>query len=215
MTHDGGSAPNPYGGICTLAICKPRIRSSATVGDWVAATAGATAPWKDGKHRLIYAMKVTEKLSMKDYDERCNAQHREKIPRRPARVFEEFVGDSIYDHSKSNGRPILRPSVHLESNADRDLGGKFVLMSREFCYFGANAPVLPDSLLSVAKIGQAHQSNKNAPFVDHFVEWVQQFLSRKIHGEPIHKSLDWLAKQNSGSCSAQHLAETDDHEDHS
>ena len=35
IPHDGGSAPNPYHGICTLVICKPVIRRIAKVKDWV------------------------------------------------------------------------------------------------------------------------------------------------------------------------------------
>ena len=35
ITRDYGFAPNPFGGICTLATCKPGIRNHATVGDWV------------------------------------------------------------------------------------------------------------------------------------------------------------------------------------
>ena len=35
VTHDTGFAPNPFHGYCTLACCKPRIRSRAAVGDWV------------------------------------------------------------------------------------------------------------------------------------------------------------------------------------
>lgn len=30
---DDGAAPNPYWGICTLVICKPRIRLAADIGD--------------------------------------------------------------------------------------------------------------------------------------------------------------------------------------
>ena len=35
---DSGFAPNPFGGICTLACCKPKIRQSANVQDWVIGT---------------------------------------------------------------------------------------------------------------------------------------------------------------------------------
>ena len=38
MTHDYGFAPNPHGEYCTLACCKPRIRSSAGVDDLVIGT---------------------------------------------------------------------------------------------------------------------------------------------------------------------------------
>lgn len=33
---DDGAAPNPFWGVCTLAICKPAIRRVAEVGDWIA-----------------------------------------------------------------------------------------------------------------------------------------------------------------------------------
>lgn len=35
VAYDHGTAPRPYGGVCTLAICKPTIRKAARVGDWV------------------------------------------------------------------------------------------------------------------------------------------------------------------------------------
>ncbi len=38
IPFDNGAAPNPFGGICTLAICKPVIRRNAKAGDWVVGT---------------------------------------------------------------------------------------------------------------------------------------------------------------------------------
>ena len=38
MTRDYGFAPNPFFGFCTLANCKPKIRKSANVGDWIIGT---------------------------------------------------------------------------------------------------------------------------------------------------------------------------------
>ena len=38
LRFDDGAAPNPFGGICTLTICKPAIRRSASVGDWIIGT---------------------------------------------------------------------------------------------------------------------------------------------------------------------------------
>ena len=35
VAHDGGFAPNPFWGYCTLANCKPKIRQTAKVGDWI------------------------------------------------------------------------------------------------------------------------------------------------------------------------------------
>lgn len=57
LTHDTGFAPNPSGEYCTLACCKPRIRKSAQVDDWIIGT-GST---NNVGHDHLYAMKVTEK----------------------------------------------------------------------------------------------------------------------------------------------------------
>ena len=62
VTHDRGLAPNPFHGVCTLACCKPRVRETAQIRDWVV---GLT-PRALG-NRIIYAMRVTEKVLFKDY----------------------------------------------------------------------------------------------------------------------------------------------------
>lgn len=41
ITRDFGFAPNPFHGSCTLATCKPGIRKSAKVGDWILGVGGA------------------------------------------------------------------------------------------------------------------------------------------------------------------------------
>ncbi|MGE3636581.1 MAG: hypothetical protein AB7P00_42145, partial [Sandaracinaceae bacterium] len=50
---DAGTAPRPHGGVCSLAICKPRIRATAEVGDWVICFRSREPG------QVIYAMKVT------------------------------------------------------------------------------------------------------------------------------------------------------------
>ena len=40
MTEDKGSAPNPFHGFCTLALCMPMTRGAAQVGDYVVGLAG-------------------------------------------------------------------------------------------------------------------------------------------------------------------------------
>jgi len=73
---DDGAAPNPYGGVCTLTICKPIIRRKSSVGDWVIGTGSKNAKLSDGKihdfsNHLVYAMKITEKKYLKEYDKYC------------------------------------------------------------------------------------------------------------------------------------------------
>lgn len=53
VKSDSGFAPNSYGQLCTLACCKPRIRMSANIGDWVIGTTPSPHPGK-----LVFAMEV-------------------------------------------------------------------------------------------------------------------------------------------------------------
>lgn len=63
VDHDLGFAPNPFGGICTLAKCKfggkkRNIIELAEVGDWIAGTGAADIRKSAGHGKLIYAMRV-------------------------------------------------------------------------------------------------------------------------------------------------------------
>ena len=64
VRYDFGFAPNPFHGFCTLATCKPGIRRTASVGDWVIGTGSADY---DLVGRLVYAMKVAEVLDFNAY----------------------------------------------------------------------------------------------------------------------------------------------------
>ena len=61
---DDGAAPNPFRGMCSLAICKPGIRSTARKGDWVAGLGSSNAHSGDLSGRLVYAMRVEEVMSL-------------------------------------------------------------------------------------------------------------------------------------------------------
>ena len=75
VVSDNGYAPNPSGGICTLAYCKPGLRRSAQPGDYVIGLAGleyrrrAAVDWP----LIIYAMRVTDACSFEEFrtDRRC------------------------------------------------------------------------------------------------------------------------------------------------
>lgn len=73
LASDTGFAPNVSDGYCTLACCKPKIRSAARVGDWVM----GTLPKSIDQNRLGYIMRINEILSFDDYfnDERFKNKH--------------------------------------------------------------------------------------------------------------------------------------------
>ncbi len=81
MDHDLGFAPNPFGGFCTLAKCKfgssrRNIVDLAEECDWIAGTGGADQTKSAGHGKLIYAMRVDEKISLGKY---CRAHGGNRI----------------------------------------------------------------------------------------------------------------------------------------
>lgn len=140
VARDFGFAPNPFHGICTLATCKPHIRSSANVGDWIMGVGGNELGQVKGK--CIFLMKVTGKISFQDYwdDEQYALK---KSVRNGSDV--RMLGDNIY-HQNENSEWIQEDSHH--SNADgsinytnlkTDTKSDRVLISRHFLYFGSQA----------------------------------------------------------------------------
>lgn len=168
ITVDAGAAPNPFWGVCTLVICKPKIRLSANVGDWVAGFARAGSP---DRGKLIYAMRVTQKMTMAEYDEYAQSKLPEKIPDRRSRDSRRFVGDAMYDFD--HVPPRVRPGPHDESDRKRDLGGEYALLSEHFYYFGREPIALPSDLADIAASSRGHRVVKNQPYFDRFVEWIE------------------------------------------
>src|SRR5262245_41675632 len=80
VDHDYGYAPCPFGDLCTLAKCKygtikcksgtrRNIVELAEEGDWIAETGGVDLGKSAGHGRLIYAMRVDEKITLREYCE--------------------------------------------------------------------------------------------------------------------------------------------------
>ena len=208
MTHDTGLAPNPFGGICTLALCKPVIRRVAEVGDWIVGTGSADY---DFENSVIYAMLVTNKMTFEQYDKLCteNDQFTIKIPHWEDNDDRKKVGDCIYNYSMKDDKgriPSLRKSVHEEINRETNLGGLNVLLSNHFYYFGKNPQLLPSNLQRIIKKGQGHRSTSNEPFKDDFVKWIERFVNQKNNAiiEPFLKIDD---QETADSCSRCQIKE--------
>jgi len=132
MTDATGFAPNHDGEILTLATCKPGIREKAEVGKWVAGfTSKRLNNDEVGQERLVYLMKVTEKMTFDEYWEK----HPQKRP--------EFskLGDNIY-HKNEKGKYIQEPNNnHSKRDIDQDILSKQVLISENYKYFGKDKPL--------------------------------------------------------------------------
>ncbi len=181
---DDGAAPNPFFEVCTLNICKPVIRRTANVGDWVVGVGSKNVKGKDYSGQMVYAMKVTQKMTMEAYNRYCTNNLPEKIPDINHVDYSRRVGDSIY--SFQNNKSTLLPSVHNMDNVGTDIGGKFALLSNHFYYFGNNAIKIPTNFKGIIKQGQGHKSNANDSIKEEFVFWLesQNFTLNHLYGEP-------------------------------
>lgn len=171
VKHDSGFAPNPFWDYCTLACCKPKIRKSAEIGDWVVGTGSVN---NIGQDKLIYAMKVTEKLTFEQYSQDKRFQC--KIP---AKGRMEERGDNIY-YADINGDLTLRKSYHAEKDKKRDLSINFVLISDYYFYFGKKGLLIPDSFKVIIKNGPGHKCNFEPGLIVSFVNWLENNFSKGI-----------------------------------
>jgi hypothetical protein len=217
---DDGAAPNPFWGICTLAICKPAIRRKAQIDDWVVGTGSVNARCNDGvihdlSDKLVYAMKVSRVLTFDDYERYCQVHLPHKIPTLSATDWRKRMGDCIYSYG-SSGEPTLRPGVHNQENRARDLWGLNVLLSDHFYYFGEAAVPLPTLLLSLRKQEQGHRIIEKESLIEWFERWLQDFALNTLAGEPQLKHVfdRPLPNKAVSGCSTCHMEEdAAEHED--
>ncbi len=198
LLYDSGAAPNPYWNICTLVICKPQIRRVAKVGDWVVGLGSKNSELGNISNKVIYAMKITQKLTMQEYDRYCLSKLTGKIPDWQSNDYRKRVGDCIYDYSLSKKYPLQREGVHDETNSDTDLKGEYALLSNHFWYFGKNPELLPNNLLNISHSSPGHKSKANTSFTTQFVHWIES--KKKIIGEPELKSKLMDKQDCRGAC---------------
>lgn len=155
MTHDTGFAPNPFHKIMTLANCKPLIRKIKMSDVYIAGfTSKALCGENVGEERLVYIMKVTEKLSYKEYynDKRFKC----KIPSKESLIAK--AGDNIYKPSdkEKSGFIQLDNWNHECRSMNHDLNGEYVLTSNDFFYFGCGAIPVDNFRINIPRVQSAH-----------------------------------------------------------
>lgn len=175
MTHDTGFAPNPFHGILTLANCKPCIRKCKKDGDWIAGFSSKELNGdKTGKERLIYLMKVTDKISYNEYWN--NPLYKLKKPNLSSSHTIDKAGDNIYKPTKINAEfntdfEQVSNKNHNEKNKDHDLSGKYVLISECFYYFGSSPIEIDKEIRPTIPKGQSahgvrtHEIEKTEKFI--------------------------------------------------
>lgn len=196
VRYDSGFAPNPFYGHCTLATCKPSIRRSAAIGDWVVGSGSNDRSVRRGG-RLVYAMRVTEALT---FDEYCRDRRFEsKKPYRNG-SRKQSCGDNIYFRDSVEAAWQQRDSFHSRTdgtvNPDhvvRDTGVNRILISDDFLYFGGEGPAFPDSLTdqqgrSLCKTGIGLTTFDDAQLVENLEHWIRSLAVSGYQGVPF----EWL-----------------------
>lgn len=194
IEHDLGLAPNPFGKYCTLAVCKSEIRKSKklSIGDWIIGTGSGdleAATKKRLKGKLIYAMQVTEILSLEDYWNDARFQYKKPVMNG---TLVSMFGDNFY-HKDAKGNWIQEDSSHCMTNGScnpehlrKDTRGKNVLISENFYYFGNMAPTIPKELLDVCHKTQGQKIVTPHELVTAFIDWVTSNHQQGIHGDPLN-----------------------------
>lgn len=190
MTYDYGFAPNPFGGTCTLATCKPNIRKKAAVGDWILGTGSKEI---NLLHNVIYLMQVTEKLLFEDYwlDKRFQL----KKPKLNGSLS-KIHGDNVYSkNEEGHWQQAYCQHSHPRKSMRRkhiikDTGGKYVLLSTHFYYFGDACFKIDDRFKLICSEIRDHRVFKKSSDIacfQEFVDWVSNKYEVGVHGSPV----DW------------------------
>lgn len=175
LTHDTGFAPNPFWGVLTLATCKPKMRLKRAEGDWIAGfTSTSLCGDRPGDERLIYLMHVDEKRRIAEFFE--DDRFVDKKPSPDSEHAVRRAGDNIYrprrpDAVQPSDFEQLRNPHHWDGSSNcgvgdarkRDVNGEFVLIGKQFVYFGREALHIPVELRPAVPSGM---SKYGAPTYD-------------------------------------------------
>ncbi len=198
VARDYGFAPNPFFGTCTLATCKPKIRSVAAIGDWVMGT--GSKKW-NREHRVVYAMRVTESMTFEQYWD--DARFQQKKPNLRGSKKQAF-GDNIYSRDaadqhwcQANSHHSLDDGNPNPTNVTADTGTNRVLLSSDFVYWGGIGPELPDQFLDYGPhhenvcAGRGHKNAFSPQLIEDAIAWIRSYNETGFCGEP----LDWRRTQ--------------------
>ncbi|MFC1495726.1 hypothetical protein ACFL6W_10630 [Thermodesulfobacteriota bacterium] len=176
MTSDNGGAPCSYRSVLTLAICKPKIRSTADVNDWIIGFGG-----KDLGERLIYIAQVNQKLYDGEY------YKNKKLFKRPDCIYRWDTRSHSYYWL--DGKKYHEDGTNLEH--DLDNGKALVLLSRNYSYFGNLGTTdykekYPEIKMHIEGLKQGHRLNHSERLFNQLCMLIEESMPLKKHGKPSH-----------------------------
>ncbi|WP_448091561.1 Nmad2 family putative nucleotide modification protein [Pseudomonas lini] len=181
VARDFGFAPNPFGGYCTLATCKPPIRESAEVGDIIVGTRASPRA-----NEIVYFMEVSEISNFQQYWE--DPRFHIKRPNMHGSKKQAF-GDNIYHfvddtliqedshHTFNDGSP-------CHENIETDLKSRNVLIAKRYAYWGQSSLTIPLELSDIVKKGPGFKRHFSEAFKTDIKNWLFS-LDQGYFGPPI------------------------------
>jgi hypothetical protein len=154
MTNDAGSAPNPFYGICTLAICTPNHqRALLSEGNVIVGVEADPLIRRRRKKRsdstsarcIVYYMVIDKILDLDSYFR--DPRFTRKIPNPGGSVIAARGDNCHYKDDKDVWCSILgHPHEHDQGATFQDQIGDRVFIGRQFYYFGDKAVPLPKEI---------------------------------------------------------------------
>lgn len=142
LTTDNGSAPCIQNNLLSLAICKPKIRKTANINDYIVGISANSMNL--GENKLLYIARITNKILLQDY---CKLHSNRK--------------DCIYNNKLCR---LKNAKYHSCKDKKRDLSGLYVLLSSDFIFFGSRNITIPNIIKDIIPKYQGHLSRKNIQF---------------------------------------------------
>jgi hypothetical protein len=184
---DDGTAPCIDRSLLSMTVCKPKVRTSAKVGDIVIAFGTNAQP---APNRLVYAAEITEVITGGRYFDEAKYQTRKDCiyKRTPQGALKLVAGVSAHNtgtHAKDLGPPPTYPNA-------------IALISTDFRYFGGagtdawkeHAPHLKKM---IEFLGQGHRVNHTREVRDDLLKLIERTwkkFPRKVTGKPRHAATE-------------------------
>lgn len=183
LTTDNGGAPFAQGGLLSLAICKPMIRSAAKRGDLIFGFA-ANSLYSD--NRLLYIARVTKTLPYGWY------YTTKKYARREDCIYTRRGDCFVWRKGALHHGP-----EHLVHDLGRypDYAKANVLLSEDFRYFGKNGSAeykgrYPLVKKAVERLGRGHRTHHDPGLCRELLALIREVWNetrKKVLGVPTSK----------------------------
>ena len=184
VEHDYGLAPNPFGGYCTLAVCKPDIRKNKNlnIGDWVIGT--GSQKLKKLNH-LIFAMQLEEKLTFQEYWDDKRFQYKKPVLNGS---LVQMYGDNFYHKDSKTQEWVQEKSAHStvqkEKHLLKDTSSEIVLISQNFYYLGDQCLLIPQEFIEICKQRQGMKYKGLSEVGTKVINWLSENSKNGITGDP-------------------------------